>query len=152
MKNNIYTVSLFGHRDFDAHIILEERLFSILKDLISSERHVNIYIGRNGEFDIFSASVVKRAKKGAENISLTLILPYLVKDVEFYEKYYDDIIVLDLKNVHPKAKITKRNQYMVEVCDLFVCYVDRATGGAYSALKYAEKLNKKIINLAMSEI
>ena len=40
---------------------------------------------------------------------------------------------------------------MVEQADLFVCYVEREEGGAYTAMKYAKKLEKKVINLATIE-
>ncbi|MBE6646325.1 MAG: DUF1273 domain-containing protein, partial [Ruminococcaceae bacterium] len=46
---------------------------------------------------------------------------------------------------HPKCAITKRNRWMVEACDLFICYVEREDGGAYTAMKYAKKLEKKVI-------
>lgn len=50
---------------------------------------------------------------------------------------------------HPKGAITKRNRWMVEQADLLVCYVEQDEGGAYAALKYAKKLGKKTINLAI---
>ncbi len=31
---------------------------------------------------------------------------------------------------------------------LIVCYVEQKVSGAYNAIKYAQKLNKRIINLA----
>ena len=40
---------------------------------------------------------------------------------------------------------------MVEQADLFICYVEREEGGAYTALKYAKKLEKEVINLAEQE-
>ena len=40
---------------------------------------------------------------------------------------------------------------MVEESDLFLCYVERPSGGAYTALQYAKRLGKDIINLATAE-
>ena len=148
---NIYRVTLFGHRDMHAHKIVEQRLCAILRDLVQIKEHIEIYIGRNGEFDTFAASVVKQAQKtfGNENLEMTLILPYVIKDIEFYERYYDSIFIPEnVQGTHPKRAIIKRNEWMVEECDLFICYVERNSGGAYTALKYARKLGKKIINLA----
>ena len=53
-----------------------------------------------------------------------------------------------VEKVHRKGAITKRNRWMVEQADIFICYVEKEEGGAYAALEYAQKLNKQIINLA----
>ena len=69
--------------------------------------------------------------------------------MEHYEKYYDSVIIPEcIAKTHPKGAITKRNRWMIEQADLFICFVEHEEGGAYTALKYAKKLGKKIINLA----
>ena len=80
---------------------------------------------------------------------MTLVLPYMNKDIAYYEQYYDSILIpACLSRIHPKGAITKRNRWMVEECDLLVCYVEHESGGAYAALQYARKMGKEIINLA----
>ena len=71
-----------------------------------------------------------------------------MKDDPYYEKFYDEICYpLDRKN-HPKAAITKRNQWMISNADLLIAYVERERkGGALTALKFAEKQGVQIINL-----
>ena len=147
---DVYTVSLFGHREVDDLILLEKRLSPIIKDLLLSQPFVSFLIGRNGEFDEFSASVIKRVRKGSsfENNSISLILPYLVSGMDDYENYYDDIIIPEeVEGAHPKSAIGLRNRWMVGKSDLVIVYVNRKSGGAYNALKYARLLNKKVINL-----
>ena len=125
-----------------------------MKALMHTKTFVEIYIGRNGEFDIYTASLVKHLQNalGKTNNALICVLPYPEKDMRYYEKYYDSIIIPEcIANSHPKSTITKRNKWMVEQADLFVCYVEREKGGAYAALKYAQKLKKPIINLAQKE-
>ncbi|MBQ7314820.1 MAG: hypothetical protein IJW83_02290 [Clostridia bacterium] len=115
---------------------------------------MEIYIGRNGEFDMFAASIVKRAQKafGEERCAMTLVLPYVQKDIASYEQYYDSVLIPEcIEKTHPKGAITKRNRWMVEVCDLCIGYVEHENGGAYTALKYAKKLGKKVINLAIED-
>ena len=74
------------------------------------------------------------------------------KDMEYYEAYYNNVMIPEcIGRTHPKGAITKRNRWMVEACDLFICYVEREDGGAYTAMKYAKKLEKKVINLAKIE-
>ena len=86
---------------------------------------------------------------GKESNSLILVLPYVQKDMEYYAKYYDDIILPDcVSGTHPKGAITKRNKWMIENSDLILCYVERDCGGAYEAVKYAKKKEKNIINIA----
>lgn len=123
----------------------------LLKSLINAKPFVEIYIGRNGEFDIFAASVIKRVQRatGKHNNELICVLPYHLKDIEYYVKYYDNVIISDfVSKTYPKGAINKRNRWMVEQADLFICYVEQKEGGAYNAMKYANKLGKQIINLA----
>lgn len=148
---NVYRVTLFGHRDLSKQQMIEKALYPLLRDLIQTNPYVEFYIGRNGEFDKFVASVIKRAQKafGNENSEMTLVLPYIQKDMEYYDQYYDRIMIPDgVEKAYPKGAITKRNRWMIEQCDLLICYVEHKNGGAYAARKYAEKLGKKIINLS----
>ncbi len=147
---NIFTVSLFGHREIGNIWHLENQLYTIIKELIQTKTYVAFMIGRNGEFDKYAASVIKRIQKeeGKENSDITLVLPYTVADIEYYEEYYDGIIIPDTVNdAHPKSAITLKNRWMVERSDLVIVYVENNKGGAYRAMKYAEKLNKKVVNL-----
>ncbi len=151
MKKNIYRICLFGHRDFCGHKLLDVRLFELLQKIIGEKCFVEIYIGRSGEFDIYAASVIKRVQKavGNSNNELICVLPYKTKDIEYYEQYYDSLIIYEpIGSAHPKNIITIRNRWIVELCDLVICYVERENGGAYSAMKYAQRLNKEVINLA----
>ena len=146
----IFTVSLFGHREIDNLRSLDERLTPIIKELIKTNEYVSFIIGRSGEFDEYAASVIKLARRdiGPENSDITLVLPYTVADIEYYEKYYDSTIIPEcVYGVHPKASIVLKNRWMIENSDLIIVYVKRDKGGAYTAMKYAEKLNKKVINL-----
>lgn len=40
-----------------------------------------------------------------------------------------------------------RNRYMVDRADLIMCFIERNQGGAYNTIKYAEKMNKKIVHI-----
>jgi len=147
---NIFTVSLFGHRKIEDLTQLNYQLFQIIKELIQTKRYVSFLIGRNGEFDEYAASVIKRVQKdiGRENNDITLVLPYKIADLEYYEKYYDSIIIPErVYGSHPKSSITLKNQWMIEQSDFVIFYLERNQGGAYTAMKYARKLDKNIINL-----
>ena len=152
--DNTYRVVLFGHRNYNQHRTLYERLYPLLKDLIRTKSFVEIYIGRNGEFDICASTVVKNVQNemGKDNNEFICVLPYPKNDMEYYQEYYDNVLIPEcIEKMHPKGAITKRNKWMVEQADLFICYVERMEGGAYNSLKYAKKLGKEIINLAEME-
>ena len=147
---DIYRVAFFGHRRIDRLGEIEEKLVPILRELILTKEYVEFYTGRNGEFDEFVASVIKRVQKQLDrgNSALILTLPYTVKDIEYYAEYYDEIVIPDVVgNAHHKGAITLRNKWMAEVCDLVICYIERKEGGAYSAVKYAKKIAKRVINI-----
>ncbi|MBQ7383672.1 MAG: DUF1273 domain-containing protein, partial [Clostridia bacterium] len=93
---------------------------------------------------------IKRVQRrlGKEKSSLTLVLPYEVKDMEYYEKYYDDIII-PIEGVHFKSAIGARNRWMVDKCDALFAYVEKSEGGAADCPTYAEKQDLKILNFAM---
>ncbi|MBE6648223.1 MAG: hypothetical protein E7614_01740 [Ruminococcaceae bacterium] len=145
-----YTISLFGHREIYEHDLIEERLKEILREKIANYDFIEILMGRNGEFDEYAASIIKRIQKEAygEKIELTLVLPYEIANMEDLEKYYDRIIIPEEFNkIHPKAAIGLRNKYMVDHSDIVVVYVNQS-GGAYNALKYARKSLKETVNIA----
>ena len=147
---NLYTVSLFGHREIDDLRLLDARLAPVIKELIQGTRFVAFLIGRNGEFDEYAASIIKHVQRevGCENSDMTLVLPYTVADIEYYERYYDGIVIPESTHrAHPKSAITLKNRWMIDNSDLVIVYVERNKGGAYAAMKYAQKQNKKIINL-----
>ena len=151
---NIFRVSLFGHRGIEDLLKLDKMLAPVIRELIQTRPYVSFLIGRNGEFDEYAASVIKRIQKelGKENNDIALVLPYSVADIEYYENYYDSIIIPDdMHGVHPKAAITLRNKWMIEHSELVLLYIHSSRGGAYTAMRYAQKLNKKIVNIYTAE-
>ena len=58
--SEIYRVAFFGHRRIDRLREIEEKLVPMLNELILTREYVEFYIGRNGEFDEFAATVIKR--------------------------------------------------------------------------------------------
>ena len=86
------------------------------------------------------------------NSSLTWVLPYdkteFANNRQAYEDYYNSIeICEESAKAHPKSAIKIRNRYMIDRSNMCVFYVSKSSGGAYHALRYAEKQDKTIINL-----
>lgn len=94
------------------------------------DREVEFLVGRNGDFDLMTASVVRRLKKelNAENVFLTLVLPYetaeLRNNTEAFENYYDSIEISEASaDKSFKYAITARNRDMIDRSDMVVVYV-----------------------------
>lgn len=148
---DVYRVSFIGHRVLDDYRFVEEQLYSIVANLIRTKEYVEFYVGRNGDFDILAASVIKRAKRDIEesNSSLILVIAYPIADMEAYKKYYDEVeYPKELLNVHYKNAITKRNEWLIEHSDMLVAFVTRSSGGAARCLKKAieHKIKIKLLN------
>ena len=144
-----FTVALFGHREIDDLSRLEALLSPLVRRMIAEHEYVTFLIGRHGEFDEFAASVIKRTRRGlADNSELVLVLPYTVANIESYDAYYDRILIPEeMSGTHPKGVIEAKNRWMVEQADLVVAYVEHPSGGAYRAMKYAERKGKPLLRL-----
>ena len=112
---------------------------------------MELFVGRNGDFDILVASAAKKAQIafGTKNSSLVLIQPYPMKDDSYYQTFYDEVWYPIDGKIHPKAAIKKRNEWMIDRSDLLVAYVEpNRNGGAFTAIQHAKKNGVEIINLA----
>ena len=149
-----YRVALVGQRDLYAYNRLEGKLYSLLKTLMCEDVFVEIYVGRNGDFDLIAASVVGRIQKdlGKEKSRLILVLPCKEQEIEDYAHYYDEVLFPEcLQGLDKRTVERKYHRFMIERCHLLVCYADDEKEAAFAALKYAKKLHKKYVNLAPSQ-
>ena len=72
----------------------------------------------------------------------------LLNNSESFESYYDSIEICEASSdCNFKYAIVARNRDMIDRSDMVVVYVKNESGGAYQTLKYAEKNQKRIINL-----
>ena len=144
-----YRVSMIGHRiveDFD----IEEKLYDLFCNMLRTKEYVEFYLGRNGDLDIMAAIVIKRLQKNFrdDNSVMILVLPYPVKNYEYYEDYYDEIIISDeLHRVYPKVAITERNRWMVANTDILVAYIRNECGGTAACVRISEQLGRKVIKI-----
>lgn len=152
---DIYTVSFFGHRCVERGTEIENRLDTLLHNLITQREYVDFLIGRDGDFDLLASSAIKRAIRNYAygNTHFTLVLPYMKAEYrdnkKSYLEYYDEVeICSESAEVHPKSAIQVRNRNTVDRSDLVVCCIQHKIGGAYRTIQYAEKQGKKIVNIA----
>ena len=150
----IYTVSFFGHRSIVDFDLADKRTEAVIESLIREREYVDFLVGRDGDYDQIVSSAFHRVKRrlGADNCSLSLILPYKSAEIEHnlqaYERYYDSIEICEAAaSSHPKNAITIRNKSMIERSNLCVFYVAHNYGGAWRAMQYAKKTGKQYLNL-----
>ena len=150
---NIYTVTFFGHRELSNSFTTEVRLEETIRDLIMNKEYLEFLVGRDGEFDQLVSSVIRKCKVkyGSGNVTHILVRPYERSEYrenrKSFETYYDEIEIYPGKSVYFKAAIEQRNHDMAERADLVICCIEHESDGAYTAVKYAEKIGKGVINL-----
>ena len=137
----------FGHREIFGNIT--EKIVTAVKK--AAEQGCELfYTGAMGEFDEIFSSAVRFLKKTYPEIKLVCVKPYLTKEInesgDYLYSLYDDIIIpTELADIHYKTVITKRNQWIIDKCDVVIGYTIRDYGGAYKAIDYAKKKGKEII-------
>ena len=153
---DIFTVSFFGHRQIENARQVEEQLDGLVRRFIREKEYVDFLVGRNGDFDQFVSSAVRRAKNDIDNAnsSLILVLPYMTAEYannkEQFEKYYDEVEICS--SGHFKSAFQIRNRSMVDRSDLVVFCIDRSDGGAFQTAKYAKRIGKEYINLGSLDL
>ena len=139
----------FGHREVFENI--SKAVSSAVRT--AAEQGCEIfYTSAMGKFDEMFSSEVRALKKDYPNIKLICVMPYMTNEINTQGDYlytlYDDILIpTELADVHYKAAITKRNQWIIQRSDLVIVYTKRNYGGAYNAKRYAERMNKEIITI-----
>lgn len=105
-------------------------------------------------FDMEAAKAVLSIKKKLK-LELVACLPCAGQDARFSEKnkeLYKSILgqcdeVITLEPSYVSGCMHKRDRYLVDNCDVLVCFLRRKSGGTYYTVSYARRNNKKIIEL-----
>ena len=142
-----------GHRqlagyDFDEHL-LERVVLHLVKNGVN-----RFLCGMAVGFDMKAAQVVLALKK-TYNIELVACLPCANQAERFSaknKKAYDEIIkrcdeIIVLESEYTAGCMFKRDRYLVDNSDTLVCFLRKKSGGTYYTVKYAQKENKKIIEI-----
>ena len=139
-------VMFCGHRDIFCSEKYTRKLYFVLCDLIM-EGADTFLLGGYGAFDSMAAMVVHDLKSTFPHIRSTLVLAYLDRD--YNEDLYDDTIYPPLEGGPLRYAISRRNKWMIDASDVVVSCVTHSYGGAATALKYAERKHKRIIQLVV---
>ena len=131
--------TFIGHRDsIGLDTIIYEKVLNLIKAGV-----FEFYSGGMGNFDKSCEVAVKKA--GGKLI----YIPYNISLIKERDKiWYDDIICPFGKKKYSKFDIPNRNKWLVDNCDIFLCYVHKP-GGAEKTYRYAIEKGKRIINISM---
>ena len=128
-----------GHRD---SCNIEEKIFIEIEKLIENE-NIEFYSGGMGNFDKMCERIVKGLNKKL------IFVPYNMKQIKIKDElWYDEIICPFGEKEYSKYDIPNRNKWIVDNCNILLCYVHKE-GGAKNTLNYAILKNKKVINILL---
>ncbi len=148
-------ITFCGHSKFELDYNLEEQVFNEIEKFAKGEP-VIFYLGGYGRFDEISKHAAKRYKNKNNNSVLTFVTPYMdekyLKNREPLKDGYDNIYFPDIENTPKKYALLERNKCMVKEADYIIAFVKFSWGGAAKMLEYAQKHNKKFINLATQQL
>ena len=121
-----------------------------------SEGFTTFITGMAYGVDIMAGEIVVNLKKEFPAIKLIAAVPFPGFESRWGEEWKNRYQILfqqaDLVRFicdsYASSAYQKRNEWMVEQAQLLLCCVEKQSGGAYTAMKYAERLGKEIINLA----
>lgn len=142
-----------GHREI-LHKGVKESVERELHALMERDSEFRFYVGREGEFDLLSAQLVRQLKgqRPEKQIHLILAEPYMKQSINTDGKWlsdrYDDIIIPEgLLGIHYKAAIKRRNQWMIDHSQILIAYVRKDHGGAFTSLTYAQRRGLNVIRI-----
>lgn len=141
-----------GHRELDEDFSrskLEDAVLKLIEEGVDT-----FYCGMARGFDMEAAECVLRLKK-TYDIKLVACIPCAGQSKYFggaLEKRYKNILSLCdeeilLSENYYDGCMFYRDRYMVERCDVVLCYFKKKKGGTYYTVNYAKNSDKKIINI-----
>ena len=147
-KNCAFT----GHRQLDSRFD-RNLLDRVILNLIKSGAR-NFYCGMAMGFDMIAAEIVLKYRESYP-VRLCACVPcgeqskfFSLKDRVRYEKILcaaDEKIVFSPEYVD--GCMQERDRFLVDNCDVLVCYLRKTCGGTYYTVNYAKKQNKKLIEV-----
>lgn len=137
--------TFFGHRDLNCDI--KYKLSKQIETLINTYDVRMFYVGNNGKFDLVVADILKELHAKNPSIKYNIVLAYLPQKCEFFD-FSDTIYPEGIECIPKRLSILYRNKWMISHAEFVICHITHEFGGAYSAMEYARKHGKHIINIA----
>ncbi len=136
-----------GHRYEWQSVGIENKLYKVVEGLILNGVTV-FYDGGYGVFDEKARNTVLALKQKYPHIKLIKVVAYYTYEKKKAKRlsFYDEYIYPSIEDVYFKARIIKRNEWIVDNSDVVVCHIENEkNSGAYKIVKYAIKKDKRVI-------
>ena len=151
-----FIIAFIGNKEvYNGEIVLKklrtlfEQLFgSGLGDVMSD--YPVFYCGGYGSFSQIASDAIDEFRKRHPEIQSKklFITPYLtpsyLKTNEYMKEFYDEIIYPPLEDVPLKFAISRRNQWMIDRCNLLCAYMENPCGNTRRCVEYAIRKEKEI--------
>ena len=165
------TVAFIGHRNVVQTEALEKRVTEVVTTLIEKENADTFLFGSRSVFNSICYDTVSKLKITYPHIKRIYVraeFDYCDKLMEYLLEYYEESFFPDGVRGAGTLSYIKRNQVMVDMCDVLVVYCDmnyrlptktignltlgvtkstKSKSGAVMATFYAQQKKKRIINL-----
>lgn len=132
-----------------------------LRDVLKENKATHAISGMAlGVDTVFAMVVLKLRNTGILDVKLECAIPcsnqssrWLENSVKLYNKILGeaDKVTFVSKTVYTPQCMQRRNEYMVNNCDLLIAVWNGSPGGTKNCVDYAKKLNKKIIYINPKE-
>ena len=103
------------------------------------------WVGMRGDFDLLCVRVLRKIKEAHPYIKLIRVLSYMPHDEEKWDKGFDGSVYLLERQVPPAYAIVETNKVAVRKVEYIFSGVVHNWGGAWTAVEYAKRQGKKII-------
>ena len=150
LKSPCYNVTMFGHRVLPQPEAVAERLHRVLCELLTSRPDVCLILGCKGQFDEIAIREIHHAVQstGRRPAKIVLALPYRTpeyrRDRQKFAAQFDCVWLVG-GDYHTAYE--RRTQIMLDRSDYAIFAVDHPSGGAYTAMWYADAHNVPYVNL-----
>lgn len=151
-------IAFIGHRKIEEKEVLRQKLKDSVINLIEKEGADTFLCGSRSEFNDLCYEVVTELKENYPRIrrievrALNEYIPQIYLDITL--KYYEKTVFPECVSGAGYRSYIKRNEAMIDMCDILITYFDKnyslmagKVSGTREAVDYAQRKNKRIINL-----
>lgn len=130
--------------------LLSDRIIEVFNENDGTHAISGVALG----VDTVYALAILDLKKYREDVTLECAVPCLNHSSKWFGesiKMYNDILEMSDKvtlvsNIeYNHSVMQKRNEYMVDECDVLIAVWDGTSGGSANCVRYAERMGKRII-------
>jgi len=140
----------FGHHDTSASVNAD--LLECIENIIKEGKADYFLVGNHGSFDSMVRYALRSLKDKYPHIRYNVVLAYMPGQKDEYsqdEKYQLETLYPEgLETVPKRFAISWRNDWMLKLSDIVVCYVRHSMGGSGKFVEKAIRQKKQVINLA----